>query len=446
MSDGAGGRHNGPDGQTLILGSGMAAWGAADRLMAEGVTPTLFDKNAFPGGHTASFETNGFIFDDGPHISFTSDERMQAVFADAVDDDYEILRADVDNWYQGHWVVHPAIANLHGLPTDLIAQIVEDFVAVANQPTQNEFANYGEWLLAAYGKTFAENFPAAYGRKYHTVDPALMNTSWLGPRLYRPDLGELLRGALAPSEAKQHYVDTFRYPKRNGFVEYLRKFHHRVDVRLGHEAVSIDPTAKTVTFANGTVAPYHHLVSSVPLPDLIKMLPAPPDVADAASKLSCSQCVVVNFGVARDDLSPCHWRYIYDEDFRSVRLSFPHMFSTSTVPAGHGAVQVEVYYSDKYKPLDHDPADDIEPVRQELVRMGILRDDDTYLVSEARFTPYANIIFDLDSGPCTELVHRYLDDVGIDYCGRYGEWAYIWTDESYMSGEQAAERLLDRQG
>lgn len=429
---------------TIILGSGMAAWGATDRLRAEGIEPKLFDKNPFAGGHTATFENNGFYFDDGPHISFTSIERMQNVFAEAVDNDYEILRADVDNWYEGHWVTHPAIANLHGLPTELVAQVIEDFVDASAKPPPEVFANYYDWLLAAFGQTFADKFPAAYGRKYHTVDPKLMNTSWLGPRLYRPDFSELIRGALAPSAAKQHYVDTFRYPKRNGFAEYLAKFHASSELHLGHEAVAIDPAAKTVTFGNGHVESYDRLISSVPLPELIKMMPAPPDIADHAANLTCSQCVVVNFGVRREDLSPCHWRYVYDEDIRSVRLSFPHMFSPTTVPDGCGAVQVEVYYSDKYKPLDHPPEDEIEPVRQELLRMGILREDDEYLVAEARYIPYANVIFDLDSGPGTEAVHGYLDDVGVEYCGRYGDWAYIWTDESYLSGEQAVERMLER--
>ncbi|MEM7275057.1 MAG: NAD(P)-binding protein [Actinomycetota bacterium] len=428
---------------TIVLGSGMAAWGATDRLRADGIEPVLYDKNPFAGGHTATFENRGFYFDDGPHISFTSIEKMQAVFSEAVGGEYEILRADVDNWYQGHWVVHPAIANLHGLPTELVARIIEDYVEVANKPTPEVFADYNEWLLAAYGQTFADNFPAAYGRKYHTVDPRQMNTSWLGPRLYRPDLGELLRGALAPSAGKQHYVDNFRYPKRNGFVEYLRPFHQSAQLNLDHEAIAIDPTARTVSFANGAVAGYDRLISSVPLPELIKMLPAPPDVAEAAGLLSCSQCVVVNFGVARDDLSPCHWRYVYDEDITTVRMSFPHMFSSSTVPPGHGAVQVEVYYSDKYKPLDHHPDADIEVVRQDLVKMGILREDDDLLVAEARYVPYANVIFDLDSGPATELVHRYLDDIGIGYCGRYGDWGYLWTDQSYLSGERAVERMLD---
>jgi hypothetical protein len=32
----------------------------------------------------------------------------------------------------------------------------------------------------------------------------------------------------------------------------------------------------------------------------------------------------------------------------------------------------------------------------------------------------------------------------VGYCGRYGDWGYMWTDESYISGERAAEAALSR--
>jgi hypothetical protein len=55
---------------------------------------------------------------------------------------------------------------------------------------------------------------------------------------------------------------------------------------------------------------------------------------------------------------------------------------------------------------------------------------------------YANIIFDLERAEAVKTVHAYLDEVGICYAGRYGEWGYMWTDESFISGERAAERSL----
>ena len=56
--------------------------------------------------------------------------------------------------------------------------------------------------------------------------------------------------------------------------------------------------------------------------------------------------------------------------------------------------------------------------------------------------PYANVIFDLERTAALKTVHGYLDDIGIAYCGRYGDWGYMWTDESFISGERAAETAL----
>jgi hypothetical protein len=60
----------------------------------------------------------------------------------------------------------------------------------------------------------------------------------------------------------------------------------------------------------------------------------------------------------------------------------------------------------------------------------------------ARLLRYANIIFDLERASALKTVHSYLDDQGISYCGRYGDWGYMWTDESFKSGELAADKAL----
>ena len=39
---------------------------------------------------------------------------------------------------------------------------------------------------------------------------------------------------------------------------------------------------------------------------------------------------------------------------------------------------------------------------------------------------------------------QHLVDIGIHYCGRYGDWGYMWTDESFISGERAATSALAR--
>src|SRR6185295_16675086 len=184
--------------QVSILGSGMAALGAAHRLRAAGIDSVLFDKNSYAGGHTASHTVDGFIFDEGPHVSFTKNEQVRALFAKAIDNKYESINAYIDNYWQGHWIRHPIVTNMHGMPTDTVANVIRDYVE-AKAVTNPTIENYEQWLVASYGRTYAQLFPMQYTRKYHTTDAKNLTTEWVGPRLYQAKLEEILRGALAPS-------------------------------------------------------------------------------------------------------------------------------------------------------------------------------------------------------------------------------------------------------
>lgn len=423
----------------------MAGFGAATRLSSLGHRPVVYDKNAWFGGHTASFrDAAGFLFDIGPHISFTKDERLQQFLAGNIEDDYEALQVVLNNYWKGYWLTHPVQLHMHGLPRDLIVEIVKDFVAEQHAP-ERPVENYEDWLIASYGRKFAETFPMQYTRKYHLTTADNMTTDWLGPRMYRPSLDELLRGALGPWSPGVHYVAHFRYPRQGGFLSYLRHFPEVADIRLEHRLINVDPRTRELKFGNGHSAPYDSLVSSVPLPELIPMISgAPPDVREAAEKLACSTCVLVNVGVDRADLSEAHMSYFYDEDVCFTRLSFPHMLSPSNAPPGCGSIQAEVYFSRKYRPLTGTPDDWIEPVLASLKRTGVLRENDRILSRHTRLVSYANVIFDRDRPSAIRTVHEYLDDIGIDYCGRYGDWGYMWTDESFISGERAVERAVER--
>jgi protoporphyrinogen oxidase len=431
------------DPNVVVLGSGMTGLGAIYRLYGEGITPTVYDKNSYYGGHTASFRFDtGFLFDMGPHISFTKDSRIQDLLADSVDQQYETIQINLNNYWRGYWPTHPVQLHLRGLPEDIVIKVINDFVDERQAP-ERPINNYADWLLASFGRTFAELFPMQYTRKYHLTTAENMSTDWLGPRIYRPSLEEVLRGAISTAAPQIHYITHFRYPKNGGFMAYLKKFVPLGNLKLNHELVSINPTTRTLGFSDGFSTQYDALVSSVPLTDLIPMIQGvPQDVLDAAARLACSTLVLVNIGVNREDISNAHMTYFYDEDYCFTRLGFPHMLSSSNAPAGTGSVQAEVYFSRKYKPLTNSPEDWIEPVITDLKRCGLLREDDPILCKKAMLLPYANVIFDLDRAAALKTVHGYLDDLCIAYCGRYGDWGYMWTDESFKSGEKAAEKAL----
>jgi protoporphyrinogen oxidase len=434
-------------GPIAVLGTGMAGLGAGHALDTAGVPFVCYDRNPYYGGHTWSFRYDeGFVFDEGGHISFTKNERIRNLLAANIGGKHEEPQLKIDNYWHGHRITHPVQCNMRGLPPELIVNVIKDFVAVHDTPMTAK-PNYAQWLHQTYGKTFAETFPMVYGRKYHTVGMDQLTTEWIGPRMYRPSLEEIVHGAVAGQLHHAHYVDTFRYPSQGGFLSYLDAFAARFELRLEHRLTGLDPKQRVLRFANGKSAPYERVISSIPLPALIPLIDGvPQDVLEASKKLAFTTAVLINLGIDRADLSDTHITYFYDEDIVFSRVNLPHMFSPHNAPKGCGTIQAEVYFSDKYKPLRNKPADYIEPAIADLKRCGFIREDDKILLKDAAVNRYANVIYDHDRAPALAIVHGYLRDIGVAYCGRYGNWDHAWTDEAFLSGEAAAAQVLDQAG
>lgn len=428
----------------VILGSGMAGLGAAAQFKAEGRAARILEKKPYAGGHTATHSRDGYVFDEGPHVSFTKQEKVQKIFAEAVGNDYLSIDAKIDNYWRGRYIRHPVITNMHGMPHDLVVKCISDYVEAKKNPGAR-IDNYEDWLVASYGRAYAETFPMAYTRKYHTTPASNMSTDWVGPRLYQAKLDEILRGSLSSESPNIHYVQDYRYPRLGGFAAFLKGLERASTIDLNHEVTAIDPIAHQLRLRDGRNCEYGGLVSSIPLPDLLPMIKgAPKDVLEAAGLLACTSVVLVNLGIDREDVSNASWTYFYEEEFPFSRVSFPRTFSPHVVPAGCSSIQAEVYFSKKYKPLTDTPESCIEPTIEGLRKCGTIRDGDKIVFREAMLVPYANIIFDLDRAAAVAKVHAYLDDIGIAYCGRYGDWGYLWSDEAFMSGENAAQKALAR--
>ena len=413
----------------VILGAGIAGISAAYHLKQKGESSVIFEKDNDWGGLCGFFEIDGFRFDRFVHFTFAKDEKIAELFAKS-----SPLYAHPPvsyNYWRGCWLKHPAQNNLAPLPIEEKVKIIDSFV---NRPRKDvaEISDYAEWLRVQYGDYFAENFPFAYTRKYWGVEAKQLETKWVGNRLHVSPLPEVLRGAFAEQQENFYYTKFMNYPKKGGFRSIMNECRKGLDIRLNKKAVRIDTAAKQVEFADGTVENYDNLISSLPLPEIIKMISdVPENVQNAAKQLRWTCGYQVSLGFNRPDVAKYLWFYIYDEDVPPARVYSPNLKSPDNAPEGCSSLQAEIFFANGVKVVDKNII--LQKTVERLKEICQFNDSDV-VVKDIRFEPYANIIFTPEIYESRKVVREWLQAQGIKTIGRFGKWDYLWSHQAFESG------------
>ena len=153
--------------RVAILGAGMAGMAAYKTL--SDLDCTIFEARNQPGGHSSSFHVDGFIFDEGPHLSFTPHQRIKDFFAQSVNGRFLEHPAYATNYFHCDILKHPVQCNLYGLPSDMITRCIADFVR-AQYENSSPIINYKDWCYKGLGETISETFTRPYTRKYWNLE------------------------------------------------------------------------------------------------------------------------------------------------------------------------------------------------------------------------------------------------------------------------------------
>jgi protoporphyrinogen oxidase len=448
--------------KTFILGGGLAGLSCSYHLGHENCQ--IIERNSYLGGHAATHQRDGAFWDEGPHVSFSKNIDAKQLLTWSSGGDLLEYPTDVGNYFQGHWIPHPAQSNLYAVPQPLARKCLDDFQGEAGFAADHELPrNYQEWLDQAFGKTFSRTFPHAYTRKYWTCEPAALATDWVGSRVFKPDLSTVLSGYEGKPVGNTHYISSVRYPAFGGFATFSKGISLGAQVRHD-EVVSIDLRSRNVHLASGATFAYDSLINTIPLDKFVSLIEgAPKEVVEAANCLRCTSLLLVNILGVQTKSIPYHWLYVYDEDKYSTRITQTHLLSPSNTPKGIAGIQVEVYAS-PYRPFAESHAAIAERVANEVRAMSLI---DEIEAMHFNFIPYANIIFDHQRIRAQETILTFLTGYGLvreaddldpmtDWenattfdelprlalAGRFGQWKYFWSDDCILRGSQLINHQL----
>ncbi|MGK5026446.1 FAD-dependent oxidoreductase [Janthinobacterium sp. RB2R34] len=464
----------------LIIGGGPTGLSAAYHGDADTV---LLERNASVGGWCRSIEDAGFTFDYAGHIMFSNDPYVLKL--------YDILLGDNQHWQMREaWVYskqvftrYPFQGALYGLPPDVIkecivgaidarygntvtavsdaaptcaANTVEDCCADGTVDAANASAvarpqktqSFEDFIYKVWGAGIAKHFAIPYNKKIWTVPLAEMETSWLGGRVPLPDLGEIIDGALQPVAKPQGPNSRFGYPLKGGFQALVSGFlpHIRGKVELNADVTQVLPAKHMVALADGRRFKYDQLISTMPLPELVKLIgpEAPEEVRAAARGLRHISIRCVNIGIARTGVTDKHWIY-YPEDSIFHRIFVQGNASPECNAPGGFGFTCEISYS-PWKPLPMDGDALIQRCIDDCIAVGMMKADDKVLVANQVDMPYAYVVYDHQRAHNVATVRAWMERHDIVLAGRYSEWEYYNSDHAFLAGKKAAEKVQAARG
>ncbi len=427
--------------KTLILGGGLAGVSAAYHSKKNSFL--LVERENDVGGTARSFKIGGFTFDFTGHLLHLHNDYTKKLIPKLLNNDFYTCHRDTWIFSKDVYTRYPFQAFTHGLPPKVVSECVLGFLDAYMKGISPEkrSRNFRRWCFEVFGDGIARHFMIPYNEKLYQTSASNLTTDWCGPFVPTPDLSDVISGALGAKDASGFgYNATFLYPRTGGIQALPTAMAKGLEgILTGTSIKRVDWRRREATLSTGDVVGYRNIISSIPLPQLLKVMrPLPLAVAKAARALRCASLMCVNIGVQRANISKKSWVYFPEPAYPFYRIGFPMNFTPHVVPKGCSSMYVEVPMKLANK-LSRPAL--LKQIRRGLERAGVLRKSDKLPVVQFLPIRYAYVIYDENRSPALKTIFEFLKKHGVQTIGRYGAWKYSFMEEAILDGKKAAEAV-----
>ncbi len=436
----------------LVLGAGPCGLGAARQLERCGVDSWLLvDGAPRAGGLASSFvDSQGFTWDVGGHVQFSHYD----YFDGAMD---EFLGVDGWNhhqreswvWMRDRFIPYPFQNNLHRLPDADRDRCVQGLVSAAG--TTKSPRDFLEWIRGTFGSGIADVFMEPYNEKVWAYPLDQLSTGWMGERVAVPDVHRVLTNVRdGRDDVSWGPNNTFRFPKEGGTGAIWRACADRLPgdrLRLGDYVVSLDVGARQVSLASGLDISYQHLISTMPLRELISLgnLQQFDEVARRGLLSSSSNIVGIGLrGQPPEELRTKCWLYFPEPEVPFYRATVFSNYAESNVPTPGEtwSLMCEVAES-SHRPVDQGRL--LDEVVGAVLATGFVSSPADVVSTWSYRAPYGYPTPGVHRDAALEAIIPALEQLNIYSRGRFGMWKYEVSnqDHSFMQGVEVVERLVN---
>lgn len=436
----------------VIIGAGPTGLGAARRFTEHGIRDwALYEADAIPGGLAKSIvDDAGFTWDLGGHVQFSHYQYFDDLMDELLPDGWLHHQRESWVWIRDRWVPYPFQNNIWRLPPAERWACLQGIIRLYKNPPHGSPRNFGEWISHTFGEGLAEVFMRPYNFKVWAFPPEDLQHGWVGERVAVVDLERVTRNILEEKDDVSWGPNAmFRFPKHGGTGAVWRSCAAKLPAEKQHynqKLRHVDTANRRLTFADGSVVEYEHLISTVPLDLLIVNSDLKETHGAAAAKLVHSSTHVIGVGMEGqppEALRTKCWMYFPEDSSPFYRVTVFSNYSPNNAvrPGETWSLMAEVSESPK-KSVNSTTV--IEDTLRGLEACHMLPSRDRILSTWHRRLEHGYPTPSLHRDEALKVLLPDLAKRGVHSRGRFGAWKYEVSnqDHSLMMGVEVVDHLL----
>ncbi len=442
----------------LVLGAGPAGLTAAYLLAKKGLPVVVLEAENQVGGIAKTEVRDGpggkYRFDLGGHRFFTKVKEVDDLWHEIMREEF-LLRPRMSRIYWNKKFLDYPLRGSDVIkklgPVELTRSLFSYLWAQVKPKGPED--TFEQWVSNRFGKRLFDLFFRSYTEKLWGVPTSEIRADWAAQRIKGLSFFSAAKAAFFGNRGNEikSLISEFHYP-RYGPGQMWEQMTEDIE-RLGGQVLMETPVEKllvedgrvTGVVAGGRTYESKHVISSLPLRNVVGMADPPPapEVLSAARGIRYRDFLTVSLVLDGTDLFPDNWIYIHEPDVEVGRIQNFRSWSPWMVPDPTKACVGLEYFcfaGDELWEMDDDKL--VELGMRELEQLGLARPDMLEFGFATR-VPKAYPMYDMDYSERITTIRGWLDGIeNLQQVGRNGLHRYNNSDHSMLTAMRAVDNLL----
>lgn len=440
-----------------IIGGGITGLTCAYKLVNSGHRVTVYEKTSASGGLAASFRSDGFYFDYGPHEFCTENDTLIHLLEDVLEDNLLVRHKKAAQFFNNAYIDYPIspVGIIRQLDPFLTARIGAEVFAQRLRSLVYEYSDHSfeRWVNSRFGPTLYNTYFKPYTEKVWGIDPDQLDSRTASNRIAFNSVFDYLLKSVSYFVFKRNDFDSIHSPLKDKFfyckngIGTLTTSLLQKCLKSGVEFVNdcslkeievIDGRATTLHFENGrTVEKSDYVISTIPLTTMLSC------IGEKTQNLPIRfrSMIFVFMELPKSEISPYSWVYFPDKDICFQRLTDFGHFDAEMSPSGKTGICLEISCFSDDPIWSATDAEIINNVRVGLNKAGLLPFEEKSKAHVKR----REYIYPIQIMGYEEIVSNLLDPVrslkNFVTTGRQGLYKYCNMNECMEMALSVAEQI-----